>query len=379
MIVYWPSLCNWETCRQQYLWRRGCAGVDAGGGVGKMRPRPVGPEARFDDHALVGTVVQRAVEVFYNMRGWERGEQEAEQILRIVANDEFDKALRKASGPNPYWRINPRANLTDMRGDIVQSAVGFVETCHQNNLYGEVAIPEHKMAGKLRESPEVLVAGRLDLYLIRNDGEDPVIIDGKNGREYWDDDAGTVKMHVDVDQLVFYALVAFLVDGKVPKRLGVVPYRYPAGYRWDREVERLRCEVAVPDASTSRRRALSFYENREPSKGVTWHECDRDMLERMAARAIAFADELGRIEKAVVAGDPQEVAAREFPAHVTGDCRICDYESECPQRQEHLIELRARRKPQAAAVPFVSEWDQVSPGDLDGIFGLGDLIRGSQG
>jgi hypothetical protein len=269
-----------------------------------------------------------------------------------------------------------------MRADIVRSAVGFVATCHANNLYGEVALPEHKIAGRLRVDPEVVVSGRLDLYLVQGTEAGPIVIDGKNGKEYWDDDARAFRMHVDVDQLVFYALAVSLVDGKVPKRLGVVPYRYPAGYDWAAEIGFLRDVVRAPDATDSRKRALAAYESRGPSKGIVWYDCDRERVEQIAARAVRFADEMLRIERsapAPLAPEVQDaVAAAEFPARVGGQCRICDYESVCEPRQVQLAELRAKRKP-VAAVPFVAEGDLAQESDLDGIMGLASLVRRADG
>lgn len=387
MIVYWPSMASWEACPQQYLWRRGFPGIDVGGGEGRQRPFPSGPESKTDEHALVGTVVQKAVEVFYNMRGWERDDDDAREIVRMVANDEFDKALRKASEPPkpgryPGFRLPPRADLASMRADIVRSSVGFVATCHTNNLYGQVALPEHKIAGRLRADPEVVVSGRLDLYLVQSTEAGPIVIDGKNGKEYWDDDAREFRMHVDVDQLVFYALIVSLVDGKVPKRLGVVPYRYPSGYDWAAEIGFLRDVVRAPDAPESRKRALAAYESRGVSKGIVWYECDRDRVEQIAARAVQFADEMIRIEKAAPAPLSPEaqaaVAESEFPARVGGQCRICDYESVCEPRQAQLAELRAKRKPVVAA-PFVAEDNLAQESDLDGLMGLASLVRRADG
>lgn len=384
MIVYWPSLAAWEACPQQYLWRRGFPGIDVGGGEGKQKPFPDG---KTEEHALVGTVVQKAVEVFYNMRGWERDEDDARQILRMVANDEFDKEVRRTSEPpkpgrRPSFRLPPRADLAAMRADVVRSAQGFVATCHANSLYGEVALPEHKLAGRLRADPEVIVSGRLDLYLVRSAAEGPVVLDGKNGKEYWDDDAREFRMHVDVDQLVFYALVVSLVEGKVPRRLGVVPYRYPAGYDWAAEIGFLRDVVRAPDASESRRRALAAYESRGPSKGIVWYDCDQERVERIAARAIRFADAMHKIERASpppLAPEVQRaVCETDFPPQVGGQCRICDYEADCEPRQAQLVELRAKRKPVVTA-PFVAAEDLAQESDLDGLAGLASLVGRANG
>ncbi len=384
MIVYWPSMSSWEECPRQYLWRRGFPGIDVGGGEGRQKPFP---EGKTDEHALVGTVVQKAVEVFYNMRGWERDEDDARQILRMVANDEFDKEVRKASEPpkqgrKPNFRLAPRADLAALRADVIRSAQGFVATCHANKLYGDVALPEHKLAGRLRVDPEVVVSGRLDLYLVQSTETGPFVLDGKNGREYWDDDARAFRMHVDVDQLVFYALAVSLVYGQVPKRLGVVPYRYPAGYDWEAEVGFLRDVVRAPDATDSRKRALAAYEARGPSKGIVWYDCDQERVEQIAARAIRFADEMLRIERKSPLPMPPDtqaaVVADDFPARVGGQCRICDYESICEPRQVQLAELRAKRKPVVTA-PFVAEENLAQESDLDGLAGLASLVNRASG
>lgn len=365
MIVYWPSLSEWETCKQQYLWRRGFPQIDVGGGLGKPMPRPQ-DDSKSDDHAMVGSIVQRVIELFYKQHGWEWGQEQALEWVEETAQEEMDRAIRYQKNSRPYWKLSPFFNYREARSGIIKSVRGFVKTCHHNQLFGPVADPEAQLTGRLREDPVLYVRGRLDLFLVRNEVEGPLVLDGKNGKEFWDAQTKSFQMHVDLDQLIFYALIVRLITGRVPVRLGIIPYRYPVGYDWSEERERLLADPQL-EKSKEKQEILQYYQNRPVSTGVVWYECSLEMVEEMASRVLAFNQEwTERLQSIPSYMTPQAqmgFTVEAFPPTLHGECKFCNYESACPDRQAALLEIRSRRP--AESGPFVDNKTQVEQTDLD--------------
>lgn len=367
MVIFWPSLSEWENCKQQYLWRRGFPGIDLGNGMGKPMSRP--KDSKTDDPAMIGTVVQKAIELFYLQRGWLWGEDQAVSWIGETAQEELERAFRSSVGPRPYWKLSPFFSYADAKTKILRSVRGYIRTCKENRLFGRDVRPEAQLKGRLQASPEVFVQGRLDLYLVRDEEEGPLVVDGKNGREFWDAGANSCRMHVDLDQLVFYALVVRLVTGKVPKKLGIVPYQYPYGYDWAEEKAKLRQDPALAQ-SESKQRALAFYENRPTSTGVVWYPCNEEMVLAMAARVLSHHQELvfrsQSLPTDMTGGKQNEFSLNYFPPDIKGVCNFCNYETVCPDRQAYLINLRSSRK-ETPVEDFVSTEQVVRDGDLDGL------------
>ena len=252
-------------------------------------PRP--KDSKTDDHAMIGTVVQKAIELFYLQHGWLWDQDRAVQWIEETAQEELDRAIRSSGGPRPYWKLPSYFSYPDARSIVLRSTKGYIRTCHENQLFGGMVRPEAQLKGRLQADPPVFLQGRLDLFLVRDEEEGPLVLDGKNGKEFWDAGVNSCRMHVDLDQLIFYALIVRLVTGKVPKKLGVVPYRYPYGYDWTEEKEKLQQDPLLSQ-SENKQKMLAFYENSPTSTGVVWYPCDEDMLRGMAARVLTHHQEL---------------------------------------------------------------------------------------
>jgi hypothetical protein len=113
----------------------------------------------------------------------------------------------------------------------------------------------------------------------------------------------------------------------MPDRLGFVYFRYPYGTILEGETE--------------------------PYSGVTWVEFNKDDLVGLATRAAEAREGMNREHFPAVPLPPQ--------------CKFCDYEKVCPERQAQIEKnRRGRRKPKPSILDGADDGKLVE-------FAIGDL------
>jgi hypothetical protein len=187
--LYWSSLELYETCPQKYLWSRGWATLDVGGGLG--RPKPV-PVKSSDHHRAMGIALAKVVEDFYNLEMWRDTSGLADRLADRVEKELVIKICR-------------------------DGAVGFLRTLKYDRLLGAYARAEVTLVGRVDANTPI--GGRPDIVLHRDDSGIS-ILDGKNSQ--------SKGKYTDPDQLRWYALCYRLVHNVLPARLGFIYFRYPA-------------------------------------------------------------------------------------------------------------------------------------------------------
>lgn len=287
--LYWTKLERFEQCPQKFLWYHGWGDIDVGGGPGRKKPVPL---KSSHHHAVMGIVIQDAIEQMYNQEWW-KTPHELPTLLIERLKSQFTIEIGKNFVD---WRV---AGMT--RDEMFQtcqgSVFGYLKTMKAHRLVGQYAKCEVEQLAYIDKwNP---IGGKLD-FLIRRDDE-PLkgitILDGKN--------SVSRGKYTDPDQLRFYALAFYLQSGVMPNRLGFVYFRYPHGYlppdsEWEKG----------PDGAPIKP---------EPETGIEWIPFTRDDLKGLAQRAV---DARKLMEK------------KKFPATPKpAMCKMCDYESVCPERQ----------------------------------------------
>lgn len=298
--LYWTSLQRYEDCPQKFLWYRGWEGIDVGGGPGKKKPKPF-KDSRH--HAVMGIVIQGVLEQMYNQEWWKT----PTELVRLLEEDLEQRFKVECLNNYIDWRV---AGMTkeEMFAVCKAGVFGFIKTLKAHKLVGQYARSEvHHLAYINKYNP---IAGYLDFLIRRND--EPLkgitILDGKNSAHRG--------KYTDPDQLRFYALTFYLQTGVMPDRLGFIYYRYPYGYippqeEWEKGPDG---ELIEP----------------EPDSGIEWIEFTRDDLKGLAQRAV---DARKGMEKKKFEATPKPSM-----------CKLCDYESVCPQRQDQIAANRRTPK-----------------------------------
>jgi len=319
--LYWTSLDTYEKCPQRFLWTRGWGAIDTGGGPGRPRPKPY-KDSRH--HALMGIVLAAVIEDFYNNEEWKHP-QGLKARLEDLAAKRFSLELA-----NNYvdWRLAP--SREEMLRICTEGAINFVRrTLKEHKFLGPYARSEVNLLGFIDKwNP---IGGRADIVFRRPD-TGTTILDGKNSKEHWDKKANVPMYYTDPDQLRWYALCFYYAYRQMPDRLGFVYFRYPTGYTWEAEAERYAREAKDASKATAawKKKAAEFYANREPAKGVSWVDFTREDLKGLAQRA---KDVRRGMEK-------EQFGAAPSPSN----CRFCDYESVCEERQAQKHANKSKRR-----------------------------------
>lgn len=205
--LYWSNLKNYEECPQKFLWGRGWADLDVGGGLGRKKPKPV---KKSEHHAVMGIVIQSVVETFYNDELWRHPEGLQKRLTKMVEVVLAQQIAKKYID----WRwAESEAEMFDI---CTSGVIGYLRTMKHHKFLGPFARSEVHVPGSIDKwNP---VGGYLDM-IIRRDDTGVTILDGKNAK--------TKNQYVDPDQLRFYALCFYLAYHKMPDRLAFVWYRYP--------------------------------------------------------------------------------------------------------------------------------------------------------
>jgi hypothetical protein len=275
----------YEECPQKFLWTKGWDGVDVGGGDGKRKPLP---EVRSRHHAVMGIVIQYAIECMYNDELWRDPKNLSKNLVELVEKE----WKRQAADPRNPIDYNEAGSEEAMLDICREGVVGFLQTMKAHKFLGPYAKGEVDLLGWIDKYNSI--GGRADT-IVRRDDTGITIIDGKNTKH---------KMkYTDPDQLRWYALLFKLSYRQLPDRLAYVWYRFP-------------------------------YDEEEES-GVEWIEFTEEDLQGLAQRAI---DAKKGMWKKKFEPDPSPPT-----------CRFCDYEPMCEARQQQRAANAANRKPRASA------------------------------
>ena len=283
----WTSLSTYEHCGQQFLWLFGWGMIDCGGGPGMPKPRPK-KDSRH--HAVMGMVVQAAVESLYNDELWHDPSTLTERMLKVADREWF----RQIKDKRNYINYD-KAGLTaaEMLEVCRNGVVGYVQTMKAHGLlslsYARAEVPLVGWIDKWNP-----LGGRADM-IIRREQTGITILDGKNSR----------RKEADADQLRWYALLFRLSFRVMPDRLGFIWYRFPYG-----------TPARDPDGN------LLYEEDGETPRiepGVEWIPFTEDDLRELAQRAL---DAKKAMRKEIFEANP-----------VPNYCKMCAFEDVCSARQ----------------------------------------------
>lgn len=297
--LYYSSWADYEACPQNFLFSKGWSNIDVGGGPGKKKPKPL---RKTEHHMVMGIAIQYAIENLYNLWGILEPAVLKDRILEL-AEESFKLEIAKKYID---WRVAPTQD--ELRQTIKDGVLGYLRTLKAHHLLGTWNKAEMDLVGYINQYNPV--GGRPDVIIRRDD--DPckgiTIIDGKNGKRYKDGKGGLMTF-TDPDQLRWYAMMFYICYKTLPDRLGFCYYRYPYG-------------SPVLDASGN--------PTGETEPGVDWVPCTMEDIKGLAHRAV-------EVRRAM---DKELFDARPDPKR----CRLCDYETVCPQRQEQKAANRRTPK-----------------------------------
>jgi len=318
--LYWSSMRQYENCPQSFLWSRGWGNIECGGGPGRRKPKPV---ERSAHHAVMGIVMANFWEWLYNDEEWKHPQGMLKRLLE-KANKDFNRLLLDKFID---WRLSPSR---DEMWEVIETGVsGFIKTMKANKLLGPYARSEVDLTCYVDKFTPI--GGRADLIL-RRVGSGITILDGKNSRRYKDRKTGGWMTFTDPDQLRWYALCFYLAYHRMVDRLGFVYFRYPSGQ------ERLDTSGdPVPDVDVD---GIPTGSNVIES-GVDWIPFDIEDLKGIATRA---KDAMRAINREKFSANP-----------VPKQCRFCDYEIQCPERQ---AQKKANRRTRKIKDPLLAKTDQ---------------------
>lgn len=287
--LYWSSLGLYEDCPQKFLWSKGWGAIDVGGGPGRGKPKPV---KKSEHHAIMGIAIQAAIERFYNDELWRLLDPETlKRRLLELADEAFRLELAKK-----YVDWRQVGSREDLENPIREAIMGYMRTLKQHRLLGPYAKAEVELLGYINKYTPV--GGRADL-IIRREDTGVTILDGKNSKRYKDPKTGKMTLtYTDPDQLRWYALCFYLTYKALPDRLGFNFYRYPYG-------------TPIRDENGEG--------TGEIEQGVDWVTFTKDDLKGLASRAV----------DAMRGMDKEHFEAKPSPSN----CKFCDFESVCTQRQ----------------------------------------------
>lgn len=278
-VLYWSYLDGYEKCPQKFLWERGWGDIDVGGGPGYPKPKL---EKRSEHDAVLGIVVQYAIERFYNDRLWSDKESLVEKLTEITLREFTYQAERKYID----WVKAPSRD--DMLQTCLDGVFGYIlNTMKAHKLLGPESNSEVRYIGQLDGG--VKIGGKVDMVIRRRD-TGLTVLDGKNSKHK--------DKYLNPDQLRFYALCIKAETGELPDRLGFVYYRFP-------------------------------YDAELGEEGVGWIPCTEADLQGLAHRATVTWKGMHE----------EKFEATPVPSQ----CRFCDYESVCPQRQAQIEMNRKKR------------------------------------
>lgn len=287
--LYWSTLSMYEECPQRTLWSRGYPGIDLGAGEGKRKP---GAEKKSEHHALMGIVIADVMEHLYNNEMWRYPDVLRDELVQLV-EDTFNKLVEKKF---IEWHRPWTPSREELLQTCIDGSLNYLATMKANKILGPYARAEVDLRTWLdKYNP---IGGRADLIVRRKD-TGVTIYDGKNSKQ--------VGVYTNPDQLRWYALCFKLAYNQMPDRLAFIYYRYPIG--------------SPPDNQSDKQEGWT---------GLVEVPFTMDDLKGLAHRA-------RQASKGMWKGKWE---ANPSPSN----CKFCDYEKVCSERQGQLQARRKTRK-----------------------------------
>jgi len=268
---YWLSYSSYKLyneCPQHYRWRK----------VDKKDP-PV-PDSRHN--AVVGSVVQRVYEDFYNVELWRKGADTSSALMDLVPKYFYEYL------DNEYVNFDDVTcpyTMEDLLGMCEEMVPRVLQGIKDHGLLGPYARSEVTVRAHLEKN--FFMFGRVDFVIRKADGT-LLLIDGKASKHR--------EKYVDEEQLLFYALAFSIMHGKIPDKLGFFFYHFAD----------------------------------EGERAFDWIE---PTPERLAALRVKVQDTFTKIQRTWFRATPSGSA-----------CKYCEFENMCPERQAILTKKRAKRR-----------------------------------
>jgi CRISPR/Cas system-associated exonuclease Cas4 (RecB family) len=246
--------------------------------VDKIEP----PVKDSKHNAVVGSVVQRVFEDFYNLELWRKGSETSQTLLDLVPKyfyEFLDKEYVDFS--------DVRCNFT--REECLEKCEVMVPKVLQgikdHGLLGPYAQSEIKLRAHLMKN--FFLFGYVDFIIRKSDGT-VLLIDGKASKHR--------EKYVDPDQLLFYALAFEIRHGSFPDKVGF----------------------------------FFFHFADDPEQAFDWIELSE---ERMAEMRVKLVDTFTNIQRKYFRATPSGKA-----------CKYCEFENMCEERQAELKATRQKRR-----------------------------------
>jgi len=307
---YWLSYSGFDTykkCPKKYHLSR------------VLKEDPPGlPESRHN--ALVGSVVQRVYEDFYNKEVWRAGQGTSQRLLDLTHTYFYEwlgERDDKNNLKNPVnWR-DPSCRMTQ------EEALAL---CKEMVIKTLTAIKREKLLGPYAQSEVVMrvqfqgnyyLYGKVDFLIRKADGT-ILLLDGKASKHR--------DKFVDKDQVLFYGMAFHLQHFKIPDKMGFLYYHFAD----------------------------------DPELSLEWVPSGKEEFERIN---LDLLNAFGGIRR-------KEFKATPTPSY----CKYCPWEAVCPERQaqknERANTIRENR---------VAKGEPVLPTDEElgtsSIIGFGGVLK----
>lgn len=259
---------QYQNCPKQYYLQR----------VKKEAP----PEPDSKHNAVVGTIVQRVFEDFYNKELWRKGKETSAELLKRaeVYFDEF-MDTEYVNFDDVTCRYKHRQEPLEEILEIIPKTLTGIK---RERFLGPYAKSEVDM--KVRFNQGDFLVGYLD-FVIRRQNDEVLIIDGKSSKHR--------EKNVDVKQLYFYALMFYLRYRQLPDKIGFFYYRFAD----------------------------------DPELAMDWVPVERSHIKDISEEIREVMD---------------GIRARKFEAKPKASfCQWCPWERVCAERQAQLREGREKR------------------------------------
>jgi len=190
---------QYKTCSKQYDLKR----------VKKQEP----PVKDSKHNAIIGSVVQRVYEDFYNDELWRRGGKTSDTLI-----ERTEKYYYEFLADNYVDFNDPRcrfATSTEPLKECYEIVPKVLEGIKREGFLGPYAKSEVNI--KVRFGSSDFLLGYIDFIIRRQDGQ-VLLLDGKASKHR--------EKYVDVQQLYYYALMFYLRYKKLPDKMGFYFYRF---------------------------------------------------------------------------------------------------------------------------------------------------------
>lgn len=268
---YWLSWSGFDTyqqCPKKYKLTR----------VDKATP----PEPDSRHNAIVGSVVQRVYEDFYNEELWRSGRETSKILLERTPKYFYDYLDKEYVD---FSHVTCRFTQIEALDRCLEMVPKVLEGIKREGLLGPYARSEVQLKAHLQGSYHLF--GIADFIIRKKNGE-ILLVDGKASRHR--------EKYVDKKQLTFYALLFYLLHRRLPDKIGFFFYHFAD----------------------------------DPEKAFDWYVPTR---EEVAALRQELVDTFGKVQRLWFRATPSSNA-----------CQFCPWQAVCPERQKQKAVRREKRR-----------------------------------